>query len=246
MIPQKFKIDRVKGHTFLKNYLNRAGSVIDLGMNKGDFARIIHDTYGSCVIGAEANPILASNISRCNGIVCKNVAVSDFDGYVKFSINEENSEASTIVSDSTPISETVIPVPSITLSTFFQEAEVEQVDLLKIDVEGAELDIIETTEPDIFRRCTQIAVEFHRFLYPSHTSRIERAVARMSGLGFRYIDFSNERSDVLFINSNKIDMSGAATATLVFYKYQALIIRRLRRMVTPSRALVVACRRLRP
>jgi FkbM family methyltransferase len=246
MIPQKFKIDRVKGHTFLKNYLNRAGSVIDLGMNKGDFARIIHDTYGSCVIGAEANPILASNISRCNGIVCKNVAVSDFDGYVKFSINEENSEASTIVSDSTPISETVIPVPSVTLSTFFQEAEVEQVDLLKIDVEGAELDIIETTEPDIFRRCTQIAVEFHRFLYPSHTSRIERAVARMSGLGFRYIDFSNERSDVLFINSNKIDMSGAATATLVFYKYQALIIRRLRRMVTPSRALVVACRRLRP
>jgi FkbM family methyltransferase len=246
MIPQKFKIDRVKGHTFLKDYLNRAGSVIDLGMNTGDFARIMHDTYGSCVIGAEANPVLASNISKSNGIVCKNVAIADFDGCVKFSINEENSEASMIVSDSTPISETVIPVPSTTLSKFFREAEVEQVDLLKIDVEGAELDIIETTEPDIFRRCTQIVVEFHRFLYPSHASRIEKAVALMSGFGFRYIDFSNERTDVLFINSNKIDMSGAATATLVFYKYQALIIRRLRRIVTPSRALVRAYRRLRP
>jgi FkbM family methyltransferase len=79
----------------------------------------------------EANPVLASNISESNGIVCKNVAISDFDGYAKFSINEENSEASTIVSDSTPISETVIPVPSITLSKFFREVEVEQVDLLE-------------------------------------------------------------------------------------------------------------------
>ena len=82
MIPQKFKIDQVKGHTFLKDYLNRPGSVIDLGINKGDFARIMHDTYGSCVIGAEANPVLASNISKSSGIVCKNVAISDFDGYV--------------------------------------------------------------------------------------------------------------------------------------------------------------------
>ena len=119
MIPQKFKTDQAKGHTFLKDYLNRSGSVTDLGMNKGDFARIMRDTYGSRVIGAEANPVLASNISKSNGIVCKNVAISDSDGYDKFSINEENSEACTIVSDSTPISETVIPVPSITLSKFF-------------------------------------------------------------------------------------------------------------------------------
>jgi hypothetical protein len=119
MIPQKFKIDQVKGHTFLKDFLNRSGSVIDLGMNKGNFARIMHDTYSSCVIGAEANPILASNIAKSNGIVCKNVAISYSDGYDKFSINEENSAACTIVSDSTPISETVIPVPSITLSKFF-------------------------------------------------------------------------------------------------------------------------------
>jgi hypothetical protein len=68
----------------------------------------------------------------------------------------------------------------------------------------------------------------------------------MSGFGFRHIDFSNEPTDVLFINSNKIDMSGAATATLVFYKYQALLIRPFRRIVTPSRALVRAYRRLRP
>ena len=39
MIPQKFRIDKVKGHTFLKDYLNRSGSVIDLGMNKDDFAQ---------------------------------------------------------------------------------------------------------------------------------------------------------------------------------------------------------------
>jgi hypothetical protein len=79
------------------------------------------------------------------------------------------------------------------LSAYHSETEVEQVDLVKIDVEGTELDIIETTEPDIFQRCTQIAVEFHRFLNPSHASRIEKAVALMSGFGFRHIDFSNTK-----------------------------------------------------
>ena len=145
--------------------LNRPGSVIDLGINKGDFARIMHDTYGSCADSVlKPTPCLASNISKSNGIVCKNVAISDFDGYVKFSINEENSEASTIVADITP--DFRDPVPSIMLSKFFREGPKSRAGR-QIDVEGTELDIIETTEPDIFRRCTQIAVEFHRFLYPS-------------------------------------------------------------------------------
>ena len=46
MIPQKFKIDQVKGHTFLKDYLNRPGSVIDLGINKGDFAQYADEAPG--------------------------------------------------------------------------------------------------------------------------------------------------------------------------------------------------------
>jgi FkbM family methyltransferase len=225
------KIDRVQGHTFLKGHVNTMGTVVDLGMNRGEFARIMRDRYGSRVIGAEANPALAST----NGITCRNVAISKTNGSVKFSISA-NPEASTIVSDNTPISETVIPVPSLTLTKFFREADITQADLMKIDVEGAELDIIETTPPTIFQRCAQISVEFHRFLHPSDAARIENAIALMTGSGFRCIDFSTDRTDVLFINSGKIEISAAASALLVMYKYQAGIIRRLHHIAFPEAA----------
>jgi len=227
---QRFQIDRVHGHTVLKNFLNRTGKVIDLGMNNGDFARIMDGRYGCLVIGVEANPVLATEISRLNGVVCKNAAISALDGFVKFSIDEENPEASGIVPDSTPLSKTVIVVPSMSLSTLVREAEAEQIDLLKIDVEGAELDVIETTDPEIFQRCTQIAIEFHSFIYPSHAERIEKAIALLSELGFHCTDFSTNRSDVLFINRHMIYISAGVKALLVLQKYHALIVRRVRRI----------------
>jgi len=228
---QKFLIDQVRGHTFLKNYLNRRGKVVDLGMNKGEFARTINSRYGCSVAGVEANPDLAANIADLGGgITCKNAAIAAHDGSVKFSINRENSEASTIVSDSTPLAESVVVVPSISLSTFFREIDAEQIDLLKIDVEGAELDIIETTPEDIFRQCSQISIEFHSFLYPLHSERVEKAITLLTGLGFYCIDFSISRHDVLFLNRRVIDVSAAAKTLLVFQKYQAGITRRLRRI----------------
>jgi FkbM family methyltransferase len=204
-------------------------------MNNGDFAQVMADKYGCSVFGIEANPILASENSGLKGVVCKNAAISARDGFVKFSINEDHSEASGIVPDATPISKTVIVVPSMSLATLMREAGAEQVDLLKIDVEGAELDVFETTDPEIFRRCAQIAVEFHAFMYPSHAERIEKIVALLSRLGFHCADFSINRSDVLFINSNRIDVSAAGKALLALQKYQALILRRLFRMARHGR-----------
>lgn len=182
---KQFRIDRVRDHTFLKHYLNRTSKIVDLGMNKGEFARIMNSRHGCKVAGIEANPVLAAkNADLTGSITCKNAAIAAHDGSVRFSINKENSEASTIVPDDTQLSETVVVVPSISLSTFFHEIAVEHIDLLKIDVEGAELDIVETTPADIIQQCTQISVEFHTFLYPSHSERVEEAIARLAGLGF--------------------------------------------------------------
>jgi len=208
------------------------GKVVDLGMNKGDFARTINRRYGCSVAGVEANPVLAATTAYLGGgITCKNAAMAARDGSVKFSIDKENSEASTIVADSTPLAESVIVVPSISLSTFFSEIDAKQIDLLKIDIEGAELDIIETTPVDMFRRCTQISIEFHSFRYPSDSARVEKAIMLLAEHGFYYVDFSTERTDVLFLNSRVIDVPAAAKALLVFQKYQSGIIRRLRRIV---------------
>jgi len=59
---------------------------------------------------------------------------------------------------------------------------------------------------------------------------VEKAIALLAGLGFYYVDFSTERTDVLFLNSRVIYVSAAAKTLLVFQKYQAGITRRLRRI----------------
>lgn len=229
MQPQQFLIDRVQGHTFLKNFLSANGKVMDLGMHKGDFAKVICGRYGCSVVGVEANPALASTLRGLDGLSCKNAAISAADGSVKFAIIENDLEASKIVSESIPLSKTVVVVPSVSLATFFQEVNVTQLELLKMDIEGAELDVIETTDPRIFQRCKQITIEFHSFLYPADKERVERVVSLLSTFGFWHIDFSTEWSDVLFINNSLIDVPRLARMLLITQKYHAGIARRLRR-----------------
>jgi FkbM family methyltransferase len=182
------------------------------------------------VVGVEANPALASTFWGLDGLSCKNAAISAADGSVKFAIVENDLEASRIVSESTPLSQTVVAVPSISLATFFQEVNATQLELLKMDIEGAELDVIETTDPRIFQRCKQITIEFHSFsIRPTERESVERAISLLFTFGFSHIDFSTERSDVLFINNSLLDVPKFAKMLLITQKYHAGITRRLHR-----------------
>jgi FkbM family methyltransferase len=225
---QKCLIDRVEEHTFLPNCLNRTGKVIDLGMNKGDFAKVIRDRCGCSVAGLEANPSLAK-ATNLSGILCKNAAISASDGFVEFLIDEENCEASHIVVSAVHTVD-AITVPSVSLSTFLREINTKEVDLLKIDVEGTELELFEKTDPDDLLRCAQITVEFHSFIYPDQAPRVESAIAKLSELGFYHLDFSASRTDVLFINNKMIDLTTGDKILLVVQKYRDGVKRRLGRL----------------
>ena len=231
MQAHRYSIDRVQGHTFLRNFLSPNGRVMDLGMNKGAFAKTMRTKYGCSIVGAEANPALASALCGIDGILCKEAAVCASDGSVRFSIDENDTEASQIASDGAPSSNTVVVVPSVSLASFFQEFNVTQLDLLKMDIEGSELDVIESTNPSVFRKCTQITIEFHSFLRPADRGRVENAIGILASNRFYPVDFSTERTDVLFINNDIIRVSRFGKAFLVTQKYQAGIARRLRRMI---------------
>jgi FkbM family methyltransferase len=219
--------DQVRGHTFLPNCLNRTGKVVDLGMNKGDFAKVMRDRYGCSVAGAEANPSLAAATSNFSGIRCKNAVISGSDGSIEFFTNPTNSEASKVA---TFRSIDTIIMPCMSLSTFFREIGAEEVDLLKIDIEGAELNLLEKADPNDLLRCAQITIEFHSFVFPEQALRVESAITKLSMLGFYHIDFSTRMTDVLFINHNMIELSAADKLYLGFQKYRSGFKRRLSRL----------------
>lgn len=57
--------------------------------------------------------------------------------------------------------ETKVPCRVISLGDFIKKHHISRIDFLKIDVEGAEFDVIKSIEPEQFRRIQQISIEAH-------------------------------------------------------------------------------------
>ncbi len=71
--------------------------------------------------------------------------------------DEYQSMVSAHVTSEQPLS----AVPGISLGQLLQDHAVESVDLLKIDVEGGEYAILESTPADVFSRVRNIVFEYH-------------------------------------------------------------------------------------
>ena len=82
----------------------------------------------------------------------------------------------------------VIEVPCEDLATLMQKNGHEHIDLLKIDIEGAEYEVID----DLLKRrlpVKQVLVEFHHGILPGYKrSETIRAILKMIGSGYKMLD----------------------------------------------------------
>jgi FkbM family methyltransferase len=90
-------------------------------------------------------------------------------------------------------------VPVVTLDELVSRAG-GRIDVLKIDVEGAEFEVLERAPAHALERIGQILVEFHDGTVPEFTRRHrDAAVLRLRANGFRPIEYNGR--DVLFVRS---------------------------------------------
>ena len=134
--------------------------IIDVGANIGLSSAYFKKIYPSCkVIAIEADPdifnLLKKNTSQFNKIKLLNLAVGDSDGYLDFYSDKGMGGRTRPFKNQKPIR-----VKSIRLSKII-ENEV-KVDLLKIDVEGSELEILKESK-ELLNRCDKIFIEYHNF-----------------------------------------------------------------------------------
>src|SRR5262249_4200675 len=89
-----------------------------------------------------------------------------------------------------------------------------RIDLIKMDIEGAEVEILETLPREILRRIGQITAEFHSapiFGFDLQL-RVERIIRRLRRERFMALDFSRgSRTDVLFVNRRMYGISWLAS-----------------------------------
>lgn len=139
---------------FISRKLNiNIETVYDVGANIGDTVRVFHRLFPAAAIHAfEPNPTVFNNLkTRCKhikSIVLNNVGVGDIDG--NLTLNRHKNSGATSFKD--PNTETnplynskiidKIDVPVITLESYFENSKQHSIDLLKIDVEGFEMEVL--------------------------------------------------------------------------------------------------------
>jgi FkbM family methyltransferase len=205
MKPSVFHLDRIRGHTICPAALNSESVVIDAGAHRGEFSRTLMERYGCQCQLIEANPELATQLTEQNFNRVLPAALSAKDGFATF-IKRKNPEHGGIFSWSKEDSDSTAEVVTVSLETIVRQSGLTRIDMLKLDIEGAEFELIGKTSDPLLASIGQITVEFHDFL-PDFKGRglYEKAKSRLESLGFITCCMTfRSHGDVLFINRNEI------------------------------------------
>ncbi len=200
-------LDNIRGHHFY-NCLGPDSVVVDLGAYRGDFACRISEKYGCRVYAVEASPDAFEQLPMSDLVSKHHYVVSNQTGRVRF-YPGTNPEGSSIFSSHKHATNQWVDVGSITLVEFMGRQGIDHIDLLKLDIEGAEVDLLEDLDLEVLQRIDQITVEFHDFMQELNiVGRVRAVKKRLHKLAFFTLVCMRPNKDVLFVNrsTNKIPL----------------------------------------
>ena len=196
-------LDRVRGHAVWIAGLGSGSVVVDAGAHKGEFSQTLAERFGCRCYLVEANPDLATQLSQQGFKNVLPAALSAGDGRARF-VHRANKESGGIFAREGEAGAVTVEVETLSLPTLSRRIGVERIDLLKLDIEGAEFDLVAKTPDEVLRRIGQITVECHDFL-PEFKGRglYEALRDRLEVLGFIRCCMSiRTHGDVLFLNQS--------------------------------------------
>ena len=210
----------IRGHTIYVPGITPGSVVLDLGANEGEFARQMSARFGGTYHLVEANPVLAERL-RANGqFSVWECAVAASEGTIPFHVarNAEASSILTLPSESVydAVLQETIEVRARTLESLLADIGAPTIDLVKMDIEGAEVGVLSTLPRRTLVGIGQISVEFHSdptfgFNLRDDVERVIRLVRRSE---FECFDFARRpRLDVLFLNQRVHPLSAVNRIT---------------------------------
>jgi len=143
--------------------LLKGGTVLDLGANKGNFGAAVRAECPVAVISIEANPILAEQLRHQGGRVIE-CSVGAASGSAEFHV-AYNDEASSLRTPSGVGAHLVVKetmaVEVKSLEAILRENDIHDVACVKLDIEGAETDVLMSLGSFATQIAPQWTVEFH-------------------------------------------------------------------------------------
>jgi FkbM family methyltransferase len=192
-------------YEMLPQFVPQAGWVVlDIGANLGLYSirQAGRVGPGGRVYAFEPNPNVASRLERnllLNRVYNVTVipkAVYSITGNVSFALNPRSSCAGMVVETTGSPRSHVQEREAVTLDDFVQSASINHIDLLKIDVEGGELEVLRGAKVAL-ARTRNVVLEYHS---PDLKAAVTSALVGEAGLRL-VMDYEPER--VLYFQNDK-------------------------------------------
>jgi FkbM family methyltransferase len=222
----------IHGHHLFAPALSPASVVIDAGANVGGFSRGMVDRFGCLCYAVEPVPELFARIPEEPRVRRFPLALGGADGEVVLHLSgnpEANSVHAGIAAGFGSRGTLVADLSS--LDGFLARAGLQGADLLKLDIEGSEIALLESVREETLERIGQITVEFHDFLDGSRDGEAIAALKRrLRRAGFLCVVLSRPSShhgDTLFINLRRHPLGPLRRLHLFLMRHGTLELRRL-------------------
>jgi FkbM family methyltransferase len=200
--------------TFLDSFYTRYGTsvldgwtVVDIGAGIGDFSiYAAHGKPGAIVYACEPFPssyhILNQNLklNGINNVVALQKAVWSFDG--RLILDLSGGEPLQIVSqdqDNELKESNAIEVEAISLKSLIEDHNIGEIDLLKLDCEGAEYEILMQADGDCLAKIRRMILEYHDL---DHNRNHHHLTAFLKQSGYkvqRYDNFIHDDIGYLYV-----------------------------------------------
>jgi FkbM family methyltransferase len=202
----------VNEHTLLRPGVGTGPVVVDLGANHGAFATALSALAPDAVIhGIEANPLLISGLRNGPYATVSNVAVTDHGECVRLRIadSDQGSSVVPLARRSGADELEAVSVPGRSLESILADIP-GPLDVVKVDIEGAEVVALPALSAETLGRIGQLTVEFHHgYMFGLAVTRRETrsAISHVRRHGFAVLRFRERDIDVLLLNRARFELS---------------------------------------
>jgi FkbM family methyltransferase len=209
LLLERLGIRRVREHSFFAPLLARPAAVADFGAHRGEFFAALKSEHPvSRALLIEANPALAKSLKKTfaeTGVLHAALIGGNNQGAVTFTRSTQPESSSIFrewaggygVADQ-------VEVPAVELASVIPELG-GRVDLVKFDIEGAEVEVLKEALASDLNSCVQLTVEFHDRRPPLTRRDVDDVCRRMRAEGYGIVKSNWPNvDDVLFVNLKRM------------------------------------------
>lgn len=197
------------GWCIVSNSLPEKSVIVDIGLGEDiSFSESLIRQHGCYVYGFDPTPKSIAYVCRrqAPNFSLFEVGVGAERGEATFYLPNTDSHVSGSLHHAAHVGHEKITVPLVAIEDIPRMIDVEKIDLLKMDVEGAEYDILESKGfENVVAKTNQICIEFHHRWPAFGKAKTVSAIRRLEELGYTVAWVSASNEEVLFVRNSAFD-----------------------------------------